>query len=176
MRRTSNSRTYGLLERAQPDMLLLLPLHRVVQQHPRLEDMQFPLGEKADFRQKRAPRVLERVREQESEDKTTRHRKGAHERKQPEPTGFTTDAPHVKDSVGEEFGRSLTGLVTEVEDLRIRAGGIRKRSVGRVRNLNAGSLHTIVRLAVSSLVYQVDKVHRPPGMKPVARGNEVSSP
>lgn len=85
-------------------MLLLLPLHRIVQQDPRLEDMQFPLREEADFRQERAPRVLERVREQESEDKTTRHRKGAHERKQPEPTGFTTDASHVEDSVGEEFG------------------------------------------------------------------------
>jgi hypothetical protein len=94
--------------------------------------MQFPLREKADFRQERAPRVLERVREQEPEDETAGDRKGAHERKQPEPAGFATDASHVEDPVGEEFGRCLTGLVTEVEDLRIRAEGIRKGSIRRV--------------------------------------------
>lgn len=55
-------------------------------------------------------------------------------------------------------------------------GGIMRSSVRRVANFNAESRHTIVRLAVSSLVYQVDKVHRPPGMKPVAPGNGVSSP
>jgi hypothetical protein len=70
----------------------------------------------------------------------------------------------------------LTGLVTEVEDLRIRAEGTWKWSVRRAANPNAESRHTIVRLAVSSLVYQVDKVHRPPGMKPVKRGNRVSLP
>lgn len=54
--------------------------------------------------------------------------------------------------------------------------GNKKRSVICVRDPNAQNCHTIVRLAVSSLVYQVDKVHRPPGMKPVKRGTRVSLP
>lgn len=51
-----------------------------------------------------------------------------------------------------------------------------RSSVRRVADFSAESQHTIVRLAVSSLVYQVDKVHRPPGMKPVKRGNWMSLP
>ena len=61
-------------------------------------------------------RLLEGVGQEEAQDKATKNGERTHEREEPEPARLASDAAHVKNSVGQEFGRGLAELVAEVED------------------------------------------------------------
>lgn len=78
--------------------------------------MQFPLGEPVDLGKESTVGVPERIRETETKDESTGDSESSHQGEQPEPSGFTADTPHVEDSVGQEFGRSLTELVSEIKE------------------------------------------------------------
>lgn len=108
--------THGLLESSQANLLLLLALHGVIKENTGLKDVQLPLSEEAVVRKEGASRVLERVGEAETEDEAAHNGETTHEGKQPEPTSLVADTAHVEDTIGQELGRSLTELVTEVEE------------------------------------------------------------
>lgn len=85
--------TYKFLECCKADTLLLPSLHRVIHQHARVENMNFPVAEDLESRYECAPRALERVRQEASEDDTAEASETSHEDEQPEPTrtaGYTT--------------------------------------------------------------------------------------
>lgn len=109
-------RTYRFLERGQAYALLLLSLHRVIEQDPRPQNMDLPLVEDFDPWKKRAVRVFERIWQAEPEDETTGYREGTHKREQPEPPRLATYTTHVEDAEGQKLRRGLAELVSEVEE------------------------------------------------------------
>lgn len=108
--------TYGFLKSPQSNLLLLLSLHRVIKQDAGLEDVQLPLVEPADARQEGTAGVLEGIGQTETEDKAAEDGETAHEDKQPEPASLVGDAAHMENAVGEQLGRGLAELVTEVKE------------------------------------------------------------
>jgi len=93
----------GTLEGAEVDLLLLLALHGVVEQHPGLQDVKLAFGEEAEAREERRARVLERIRQEEAEDEATDDGEAAHDRKQPEPTSLSANTAHVQDAESQQL-------------------------------------------------------------------------
>lgn len=102
--------TYGLFEAGLADLLLLLPLHRVVHQDPRLQDVQLALAKNVNTGQERTARLFERVRQEEAQHEAAEDGKQAHQHKQPEPARLATNAAHVQDAKSEEARRGLAAL------------------------------------------------------------------
>ena len=78
--------------------------------------MQLSVGEDLDLWQERAVWPLERIRKEEAKNESTQTGESTHEHKQPEPTGASGNASHMKDTEGKEFCRGLAKLVAKVED------------------------------------------------------------
>lgn len=108
--------TYSLFERRETDSFFLLPLHRIIKQDSRAQDVHLPIVEDANSWQEAAVRVAERVWEEEAEDETAGNGEGAHDCKEPEPARLAAHAAHVEDTVCEQLGGGLAELVAEVED------------------------------------------------------------
>lgn len=108
--------TYSLLESGAANGLLLLALHGIIEQDTSLKNMELAVGEHLDVGQEGASGVLERVGKAETQDEARGDGESTHEGEKPEPTSLTTNATHVKDTVGEELGRGLSKLVAEVEE------------------------------------------------------------
>jgi hypothetical protein len=70
--------TYSLLERRQPNPRLLLSLGWLVTQHTSPQDVDLALREDVDLGQKGAVRILEGVREEETEDEARGDRERSH--------------------------------------------------------------------------------------------------
>jgi len=60
--------------------------------------------------------VLERVREEEAVEEAREDSEAAHEHEQPELTRLACDFTHVKDTISNQLGRSLTQLAAELKD------------------------------------------------------------
>lgn len=71
-------RTYGLPECRATNRLLLLPLHGVVADDARAENVDLPLGKQGLAGDERAAWVLERIGEEEAENESAENRKAAH--------------------------------------------------------------------------------------------------
>lgn len=78
--------------------------------------MKFTLREDVDSGEECASGLLERVRQEEAENEAAQNGESSHDGEQPEPTRLTTNASHVQDTVGKKLGRSLSELVTKVEE------------------------------------------------------------
>lgn len=59
-------------------MLLLLSLHWVIDPDTSVENVDFSLGEQRDLWQESRVRVLERIREEETQDDTAENGEGTH--------------------------------------------------------------------------------------------------
>lgn len=61
-------------------------------------------------------RTVEGVRKEEAIHNATADGKGTHKGEEPEPARLTSNAAHVKNTIGQELCRCLTNLIAEVED------------------------------------------------------------
>lgn len=78
--------------------------------------MQFSLVEDRNVGQERASRILERVRQAAAQNNTAQNSEGTHKDKKPEPASLVSNATHVKNTIRQEFTRSLTELVSKVKE------------------------------------------------------------
>lgn len=113
---SEDGQTYSFLEGGRSNPLLLLSLHGVIKQDSGLENVKFALREEAHVGEECASGFLERVRQEEAENEAAQNGKSSHNGEQPKPTRLTTDTSHVQDTIGKEFGGSLSKLVTKVEE------------------------------------------------------------
>lgn len=108
--------TYSFLECRTADPLLLSALHGIVEQHTAVEDMNLSVSEDFPLWQERAVWVLERVGQEETKDHAAENGEETHEREEPEPARLPANATHMKDAIRQQLRRSLTKLITEVEN------------------------------------------------------------
>ncbi len=91
--------TYSFLETSKANTLLLLALRWVVLEDSVAKDVEFSCIEDIDLGKESAVRILEGIREEETEDETRGTGKSTHENEQPEPSRLSRNTAHVEDTV-----------------------------------------------------------------------------
>lgn len=100
----------------KPDLLLLTAFCRVICKNTMIENVNLSVREDAHRGEKGAPRILERVRQEATEDKPRCDCESTHDDEEPKPARSIRGTAHVKYTVRQEFGGGLAELVAKVED------------------------------------------------------------
>lgn len=128
----------GSLEGINLDGLFLLALGRLIEKDTGLKNVKLPLGKEAHAWQEGRAGVAERIGEAETKNEAAENGEATHEHKQPKPSSLSANTSHVKNTIGQQLGRSLAELVTKVEE-HDALGRLSARVPGRERPETAGN-------------------------------------